>query len=121
MYDNFLENDEVYFEAEKFWISLFTYILNKNSIDISDWIYPFYNTTYSNGNKFMDGNPIFSAHSIKEKKRIRIIQEKKSSSAGRYNYWHEPDKNELVIVWELSSKNKNEIKKLIGEWTLGIT
>jgi hypothetical protein len=71
MFENFLEDTEIYAEAESFWTNYIHEILAENA---SDWQPNFYTTFYRNGTKMRDGNPIFSTVNRKEHKIIRVIQ-----------------------------------------------
>jgi hypothetical protein len=115
MFDDFLENKNSYFLLEQYWIDFFYSILNERNEPVEEWIVPYYNTTFKNGEKFMDGNPIFSAKSYSTNKIIRIIQE---IYEGEYtlNYWIEHDKKELVLVVVLCKENISRIKYIINDW-----
>ncbi|MFU1797561.1 hypothetical protein ACM1RC_27095 [Paenibacillus azoreducens] len=120
-FDNYLDDEDVYSALEKYWIDMFFMLLHKENIDGRDWICPYYNTTFSNGKKMMDGNPIFSAKS-KEKKIIKIIQES-SKNGTLFSYWinssMDNSQNELVIVCTLNNNNLEKIKEIIISWIKG--
>lgn len=120
---NYLDNEDVYTALEKYWIDMFFMLLHKENIDGSDWICPYYNTTFSNGKKMMDGNPIFSAKSKKKNKIIKIIQES-SKNRNVFSYWMNSSmgnrsQKELVIVCTLNNNNLEKIKDIIINWIKG--
>lgn len=114
---NYLDDEDVYSSLEKYWMDMFFMWLHQENIEGSDWICPYYNTTFSNGKKMMDGNPIFSAKSKKENKIIKIIQES-SNNDDVFSYWNNENSspNELVIVCTLNNNNIEKIKKVIINW-----
>ncbi|WP_342544014.1 hypothetical protein [Lysinibacillus sp. FSL W7-1291] len=48
---NYMDKEDVYTALEKYWIDMFFMLLHRENIDGSDWICPYYNTTFSNGKK----------------------------------------------------------------------
>ncbi|WP_222423558.1 hypothetical protein [Lysinibacillus sp. Y5S-8] len=121
---NYLDDEDMYTALEKYWIDMFFMWLHKENIDGSDWICPYYNTTFSNGKKMMDGNPIFSAKSKKENKIIKIIQES-SKNESVFSYWTNCSKensspNELVIVCTLNNNDFEKIQEIIINWIKGM-
>lgn len=122
-FDNYLDDEDMYSALEKYWIDMFFMLLHKENIDGKDWICPYYNTTFSNGKKMMDGNPIFSAKSKGKNKIIRIIQES-SKNGAIFSYWinssmDNRSQNELVIVCTLNNNNLEKIKEIIISWIKG--
>lgn len=123
-FDNFLDDEEVYVALEKYWIDVFFMLLDKENIDGRDWISPYYKTTFGNGKKMMDGNPIFSAKSKKNDKVIKIIQENPINE-NVFSYWNNSslennhNQNELVIVCTLNNHNLEKVKEIIISWIIG--
>lgn len=123
-FDHYLDDEEVYAALEKYWIDMFFMWLAKEKIDDSDWITPYYNTTFGNGKKMMDGNPIFSAKSIKNDKVIKIIQEN-PVNGNVLSYWsnrsmdNDHNENELVVVCTLNHRNLEKVKEVIISWMRG--
>lgn len=114
MFQNFLTDDKVYDELEKFWIQMFEDILTSTGEKLNDWFVPFYTTTFSNGQKFFDGNPIFSAKSKICQKSVRVIQYKLITENGELVVWFdEMEKNELVISCQLSNAIWREVMAVI--------
>lgn len=50
-------NEQSYSELEEYWVHVFLNLLKEQ--DKEKWIIPYYNTSFSNGQKIMDMNPIF--------------------------------------------------------------
>lgn len=48
---NYLDDEDVYSSLEKYWMDMFFMWLHQENIEGSDWICPYYNTTFSNGKK----------------------------------------------------------------------
>lgn len=122
-FNDYLESNQTYIALEKFWINFFFSILASLNLEKSEWITPYYNTTFSNGEKFMDGNPIFSAKSAKTEKTIRIVQEEylgheEFSSWIDFSLEDEEFKNELVIVCVLSEASLEKTKKEVTNWLI---
>ncbi|SMF90165.1 hypothetical protein SAMN05661091_4916 [Paenibacillus uliginis N3/975] len=121
---NYLDDEDVYDALEKYWIDMFFMLLHKENIYGNDWICPYYNTTFGNGKKMMDGNPIFSAKSIKKDEIIRIIQES-PKNGNVFSYWinssmgNNQSQKELVIVCTLNNYNLEKINDIIISWIKG--
>jgi hypothetical protein len=118
MFDDFLENATTYSQVEQFWLDLFWGIIDEKNQDRSAWISPYYNTCFSDGRKFMDGNPIFSSKNKINNKSIRVIQEGVNDFDGVQSRIDRKEKNELVIICSLTNDNLEKIKKLITEWVI---
>lgn len=123
-FSNYLDDEDVYNALEKYWIDMFYMLLQQENIDSSDWICPYYNTTFGNGKKMMDGNPIFSAISEKRNKVIKIIQES-PKDGDVLSYWinssigNNQSQKELVIICTLNNCNLKKIKDIIISWIKG--
>ena len=117
MFDNFLDDKKAYDALERYWVTLFDFLLSNLKKDKTNWIYPYFNTNYSNGVKMMDANPIFSAKSIETNNIIRIIQEPFEES-GSLEFWNDKEKKELVIVCVLDKEIEQRIKLMIEDWLL---
>lgn len=117
-FDNFLNDEKVYDALEKYWMEKFFMWLDTENINNNDWLSPYYKTSFSNGKKMMDGNPIFSAKSRKDGRIIRVIQE---NPIGRdiFTSWRNSTVdargtlNELVIVCTLNGNNLNKAKGIM--------
>lgn len=114
MFDDFLENEETYLALEQFWTTLFCSMLNNRNDNLDKWIIPYYNTYFRNGQKDMDGNPIFSAKSKQIGRIIRIIQT--ADDEDIFDYWREDRKYEIVIVLTSCKENIDKAKSVINDW-----
>ncbi|WP_342418655.1 hypothetical protein [Paenibacillus sp. FSL H8-0168] len=107
-------NEQSYSELEEYWVHVFLNLLKEQ--DKEKWIIPYYNTSFSNGQKIMDMNPIFSAKSKTSHKSIRIIQEAVNEEDD-VEYWIDTNqKNELVMVCSLSKQHVQKVKEIIERW-----
>jgi hypothetical protein len=70
LFSSFLEDESVYFEAERFWVDLWEQIDAKTR-DRHGWKQPWFQPLPPS---IGEGNPIFSAVSLLERRGIRIIQ-----------------------------------------------
>lgn len=118
MFDDFLDNEETYSRLESFWEDLFWGIIDNYKLHHDHWQVPYYNTFFSNGKKFMDGNPIFSAKNKINNKSIRVIQEDSDGGDEVISRVDNKDKNELVLICTLKDSNIKEIKEKISSWVI---
>lgn len=114
MFKNYLENEEVYLELESFWVDFFLKLIKQS--DRCNWIIPYYKTVFSNGKKFMDANPIFSAKSKSSNKSIKIIQELPDDFDGVESWIDTNGKNEMVVICSLSRVNLKKVEEIIVSW-----
>lgn len=116
MFEDFLENSKTYLALEQYWIQLFCSICDEHKISLDNWIIPFYNTCFSNQEKDMDGNPIFSAKSKQTGRIVRIIQTNCDEDV--LEVWEDTfDGNEeLVIYLTWSTKNVDKARSFIDDW-----
>ena len=81
---------------------------------------PFYNTSFNNGEKSYDGNPIFST--LSNGRLIRIIQEEPESKQPYLRAWIDEATDEklpeLVVTLELSDATKPTLERLLDQWFL---
>jgi hypothetical protein len=70
LFPDFLEDERVYLEAERFWIDLWEKIDTKTRVR-HGWKQPWFQPLTPS---ISEGNPIFSAVSLQERRGIRIIQ-----------------------------------------------
>lgn len=118
MFYNYLEDEKVYAQLEKYWIDLFINIIGEHDKD--NWIIPYYNTTFANGKKFMDANPIFSAKSKLCGKSIRVVQELPDDFEGVESWVATDGKNELVIICSISQDNIETVRAKIKSWLINL-
>ncbi|HEY0608390.1 MAG TPA: hypothetical protein VGD35_02015 [Chitinophaga sp.] len=115
MYDNFLTDEKEYLSLEDYWKDHFTDLLKAAGEKPEDWHYPYYNTTYSNGTKFMDGNPIFSAQSLKTEEVMKIVQEPFEGTE-LLEHWEDEEDQQFTIVCTLTENSQATISNLLKEW-----
>jgi hypothetical protein len=70
LFANFLEDEKVYLEAERYWIDLWEKI-DPETRESHGWKQPWFQALPPS---ISEGNPIFSAVSLRERRGIRIIQ-----------------------------------------------
>ena len=111
LFPDFLEKKKIYNLNEAYYNRLFRKITGEKPV-------PYYNTRYNNGEKFYDGNPIFSA--LASGRLLRIIQEEPESQhlflRASLEKTPEEDIDELVIILELSQEGKPLLEGLIRKW-----
>lgn len=111
LYKDFLADRRVYRLNEAYYARLFKTLTNITPV-------PFYNTRFNNGEKFYDGNPIFST--LSGNRILRIIQEEPDSNNPFIHAWvdkkAENNLEELVVSLELSKETAPHIKQLIQKW-----
>ncbi|AJE53020.1 hypothetical protein [Paenibacillus polymyxa] len=107
-------NEQSYTELEDYWMRVFLNVVQDQ--DKENWVILYYNTSFSNGQKVMDMNPIFSAKSKLSHKSIRLIQET-DHEEDDVHYWLDTNgKNELVIICSLSQQHVRKVKEIIKRW-----
>ncbi|WP_460926201.1 hypothetical protein [Pseudomonas sp. MC6] len=112
MFDDYLSNKDSYFQLEQDFYKFFYLEVQKNEVASEIFKAPFYNTFFSNGTPFMDGNPIFSVRNEVNGQILRIVLDEEVDELSSYQ-----DKEagcELVIFGNLSLMD--EIKKMISAW-----
>lgn len=119
LFENFLENRDVYIRNVDYWQTTVKTILadsSKPSLPFFEYLH----TNFANGTAFFDGNPIFNA--IFNNKALRIIQEEPESQSVEISAWLNPIKienksiTELVIALELSKESKEIAEYLLKAW-----
>lgn len=109
MFNSYLDDENVYLALESFLKDFFlSFINSEKSVDC-----PYYNTTFSNGKPFMDGNPIFSARKKSNGAIIKVILDEDADSLSEID--KEVDGTQIhVIVANISFLNS--IKEKIVNW-----
>lgn len=72
MYDDYLTCQETYIALENLFLDEFRSFASKN-IQSKNFLTPFYATTFNNGQRFADANPIFSVRDLKGNRVMRIV------------------------------------------------
>ena len=112
MFETYLNDTECYIALEKNLNTFFRKSLVDVKIDSSGMIYPFYATRYSNGQPFLDGNPIFSVKDQLSGRSLRVILDEDINELTTFQ--DKEGGKELVIV--ASIKSLAAIKRKITEW-----
>jgi len=118
LYHNFLNDKKIYNLAVAYWQRYFDLLLGKNN-------YQAYLTTgFVNGQKFYDGNPMFTALLTNSDRAVRIVQEEAEADELEIGAWLDrvelPEKNvnELVIHLVLSKESLQIAREWIQKWLL---
>lgn len=121
LFPNFLRDPAEYKAAEAFWLQQWNDLISQPG-ESQHWQTHWLNTTYANGEPFMDGNPIFSAISSSRNLAVRIIQVEGTSHPQEFGLWtdtfgdDDDSVNELVIACVLTLENIAHAKDLLHEW-----
>lgn len=112
MFNNYLVDMNEYLALESslqdFLLSIVNY---KDPVDC-----PYYNTTFSNGVPFMDGDPIFSARKKNNGEVIKVVLDEDTDSISEFD--NQLDGSYIhVIVANVSALESN--KKRIIHWYVG--
>ncbi len=108
LFKNFLQDKKTYRLNERYYQTMFTELLAQEA-------QPFYETTFVNGERFLDGNPIFST--AYHDRIVRIIQ-KPPSSKPAWRVWLDQFDNldELAISLELTDQSSPLVRQLVQKW-----
>jgi len=111
LYKNFLTDKRVYCLNEAYYTRLFKTLTNATPT-------AYYTVHFNNGEKFYDGNPIFSV--LSKDRVLKIIQEAPDSETPFIYAWMgspaDSDKKELTISLELSKETQITLQQLIQKW-----
>ncbi len=120
LFKDFLKNKRIYAENVGYWQSIVSELFAPTQIKAEAYL----QTTFANGEPFLDGNPIFHFVVKKLNKAVRIVQEVAESDKLEITAWisntelDEMEINELVIVLQLSEESKTIALDLIRTWIL---
>lgn len=108
-HSSFLTDPQAYQECEQFWIRLW------ESLSARSWAQPWMH------NGLKDGNPIFSAISLPQRKGLRVIQHLGSPESPEFFFWmdlagDEIQVQELVVSLVLSEGTVAQALDLIRGW-----
>jgi hypothetical protein len=88
-----------------------------------DWKSPWVNTTFADGSRCRDGNPIFSAVSSERRLGVRVIQQEFSDDPRELSFWTDTFGNgdshavrELVVSCVLTQVTLNNVFDLLSQW-----
>jgi hypothetical protein len=124
LFSKFLEDEKAYLEAERFWIDLWERIDTETRVR-NGWKQPWFQPLPPS---ISEGNPIFSAVSLREKRGIRIIQSAPAENGLEFVTY--PDTfggstldpnaiNELVISCALSEEAARAALSKMVDWVEG--
>ncbi|MEX6677828.1 hypothetical protein QWI18_18080 [Pseudomonas sp. W2Oct36] len=112
MFDDYLNDEQSYIRLERYLWDLFFLECDARGVESKNFKAPFYNTAFSDGTPFREGNPIFSARNEVTGKILRIVLDEDAVPLVTYQ-----DKDmgcELVLVGKVALLD--EIKKLMRKW-----
>ena len=96
MFDDYLNDEQSYIRLERYLYDLFFQECDTRGIESKNIKAPFYNTAFSDGTPFRDGNPIFSARNEVTGNILRIVLDEDTVPLVTY---HDKDMGcELVII-----------------------
>ena len=117
LFPDFLTDPDEYTAAEQFWQAIWQ-DLNPSE----HWVTPWLNTSFLNGQPFLDGNPIFSAYSPNVQRAVRIVQ-LEPDDEGEMTWWLDKTVDScdrpltrLTIACVLSEKNAAKSRDLLQQW-----
>lgn len=84
MFDEYLNDEQCYVELERYILDRFFLECDANGVELKEFKVPFYNTAFSNGTPFREGNPIFSARNEVAGTILRIVLEEDTDSLVSY-------------------------------------
>lgn len=118
LFNNFLKDDHTYLTNVEYWQKQFKKLLAGIEFE------KYFNTTYANGEDFLDGNPIFNFKLNNSERAVFIIQEEPESDDVCFNAWIDKFESDvetvvkLAIVLELSEQSLDLTIDLVNKWIL---
>ena len=112
MFGDYLSDEQSYLQLERYLYDRFFLECNENGIGVKEFKAPFYNTAFSDGTPFREGNPIFSARNEITGKILRIVLDE---DAGPLVSYRDKDMGcELVIIAKVGLLE--HIAEKLAEW-----
>lgn len=114
MYDDYLTCEKTYIALESLFLDEFSSFVSRN-ITSRKFLGPFYTTSFKNGQRFADANPIFSARDVEGNRAIRIVineDDKEISTLLKPTDFGE----ETVVFGGII--NLEQILEIMKEWTI---
>lgn len=112
MFKGYLDDVSCYQRLERYFYDFFCSEAQANGLDVGGFKMPYYNTTFSNGMPFMDGNPIFSAKNEVSGQIVRVVLDEDMK---QFTSYRDKDSGcELVVVGNLELLD--EVKEQVSEW-----
>jgi len=124
LFGKFLEDRAKYAGAVDFWTQTWEEV-DPTRRDRFGWQQPWLVSDWQKHPQFMDGNPIFSAWSPRERKGIRVIQYAPTSGGLEFDHWldtfggrlGDPDTvRTLTIACALSEEAAQRALELMNAW-----
>jgi hypothetical protein len=122
LFPNFLNDANQYHQAETLWRERWDALVRRVGQETM-WVTPWLTTTFADGTRFADGNPIFSAVAPDRRLGVRVIQVESSEEPRELAVWTdtfaegEPEAiKELVITCALTSQTLGECLALMERW-----
>jgi hypothetical protein len=118
LYPDFLKNITVYSLNVEHWSRLLHSVTDVKSMSVQENTFT---KTFNNGNRFLDGNPIFEAI-IDNYRAVRIIQQEPENDELNISAWLDQREvndtliPELVIDLELTEESQNRAILLLRLW-----
>jgi hypothetical protein len=120
LWPNFLHEPKEYFAVESHWENLWKTQIDPHGShrDWTRWV----NTNFADGTPFMDGNPVFSRISLRDRRSVRVIQNEPNAQSLALSFWLERGSRanstvgELVISCELSNETSQYAAALMLAW-----
>ncbi|WP_455914125.1 hypothetical protein [Pseudomonas syringae] len=112
MFDDYLNDEQSYIRLERYLWDLFFLECDARGVESKNFKAPFYNTAFSDGTPFREGNPIFSARKEVTGKILRIVLDEDAVPLVTYQ-----DKDmgcELVIIARIALLK--QISEEMVEW-----
>ncbi|WP_029978737.1 hypothetical protein [Pseudomonas sp. PH1b] len=112
MFNEYLNDKDRYLELERSFYDHFRLKVQENPVGTEVFKAPYYNTFFSNGSPFMDGNPIFSVKNQLNGQILRVVLDEDAHELCSYR-----DKEagcELVVIGNLALLE--EIKEKVSAW-----
>jgi hypothetical protein len=112
MFEDYLNNEQCYIELERYLYDRFFLECKTSELELAKFKAPFYNTTFSDGTPFREGNPIFSVRNEVSGTVLRIVLDEDTDSPVSYRDKHMGC--ELVIIAKVALLE--HITKEMAEW-----
>jgi hypothetical protein len=112
MFNDYLNDEQSYIRLEQYLYEYFFLQCNASGVESKKFKVPFYNTAFSDGTPFREGNPIFSARNKTTGKILRIVLDE--DAAPLVSYLHKDMGCELVIFARIALLE--QITEKMAEW-----
>lgn len=114
MFNDYLNDEQSYIELEQYLYENFFLECNASGVESKKFKAPFYNTAFSDGTPFREGNPIFSARNEANGKILRIVLDEDADPL--VSYLDKDMDCELVIIARIALLE--QITEKMAEWVI---